>query len=105
MYQRLKDLREDRDLSQKEVAELVGKSRFGYSNYESGACDIHTDVLVFLADFYGTSIDYLLGETHKTVRHTLNISNNNRYKELRKDTNKNIPRQIFCLSGLFCIKA
>ncbi len=84
MYQRLKDLREDRDLTQKEVAELIGKSRSGYSNYESGACDIPTDVLIFLADYYCTSVDYLLGETHETERHSLSISKNNRYKDLRK---------------------
>ena len=84
MYQRLKDLREDKDLTQKEVAELIGKSRSGYSNYESGACDIPTDVLIILADFYGTSIDYMLGETHQRSRHRFAKHSENRYKELRK---------------------
>lgn len=84
MYQRLKDLREDRDLTQKEVADLIGKSRSGYSNYESGACDIPTDVLIFLAEYYRTSTDYILGETQVTARHSLNGRNKNRYKELRR---------------------
>lgn len=85
MYQRLKDLREDRDLTQKEVAELIGRSRSGYSNYESGSCDVPTDVLIFLAEFYSTSVDYILSETHQSNRHRLsNNSCENRYKELRK---------------------
>ncbi len=84
MYQRLKDLREDRDLTQKEVAELIGRSRSGYSNYESGACDIPTEALIILADYYCTSIDYLLGETQEIVRHSLRDRKGNRYKELRK---------------------
>ena len=84
MYQRLKDLREDKDLTQKEVAELIGKSRSGYSNYESGACDVPSDVLIFLAEFYGTSIDYMLGETQQKTRHKIVDCSGNRYKELRK---------------------
>lgn len=87
MYQRLKDLREDRDLTQKEVSELIGKSRSGYSNYESGACDLPTDILIFLAEYYNTSTDYLLGETQISTRHSLNNCNRNRYKELRKMNN------------------
>ena len=89
MYQRLKDLREDRDLTQKQVAELIGKSRSGYSNYESGACDIPTDVLIFLSEFYGTSVDYMLGETHQIARHTFVNHSENRYRELRKKNQMN----------------
>ena len=90
-YPRLKDLREDRDLTQKEVAEMIGKSRSGYSNYESGACDIPTEVLIILAEYYCTSIDYLLGETQEIARHPLKNSEENRYKALRK---KNALNQI-----------
>ena len=89
MYQRLKDLREDHDLTQKEVAELIGKSRSGYSNYESGSCDIPTDILIFLAEYYCTSTDYILGETQVTQRHTLCDRNKNRYKELRVKSSLN----------------
>ena len=61
MYQRLRDLREDRDLNQTEVAKMLGMSQTGYSKYETGENDIPTAVLIKLADFYDTSIDYWLG--------------------------------------------
>jgi transcriptional regulator with XRE-family HTH domain len=63
MYQRLRDLREDRDLNQTEVAKMLGMSQTGYSKYETGENDIPTAALIKLADFYDTSIDYLLGRT------------------------------------------
>ncbi len=63
MYQRIRDLREDRDLTQKQVAQLLGMSQTGYSKYETGENDIPTAVLIRLADFYNTSVDYLLGRT------------------------------------------
>ena len=63
MYQRLRDLREDRDLKQKELAEYLQCSQVSYSYYEIGKRDIPTDVLCKLADFYHTSTDYLLGRT------------------------------------------
>ena len=63
MYQRIRDLREDRDLTQKQVAQMLGMSQTGYSKYETGENDIPTQVLIKLADFYKTSIDYLLGRT------------------------------------------
>ena len=56
-------MREDRDLNQTEVAKMLGMSQTGYSKYETGENDIPTVVLIKLARFYGTSIDYLLGET------------------------------------------
>ena len=66
MYPRLRDLREDKDLSQKQVAEMLGMSQTGYSKYETGENDIPTAILLKLADFYGTTTDYLLGRTqHK----------------------------------------
>lgn len=63
MYQRIRDLREDRDLLQKDVAEYLCCSQVCYSYYEIGRRDIPTDVLIRLAKYYNTSTDYLLGLT------------------------------------------
>ena len=63
MYKRIRDLREDRDLSQIEVAKFLNMSQTGYSKYEVGTNDIPTKILIQLAKFYNTSIDYLLGIT------------------------------------------
>ena len=65
MYRRIRDLREDRDLTQKQVAQMLGMSQTGYSKYETGENDIPTAVLLKLADFYQTSTDYLLGRIDK----------------------------------------
>ena len=65
MYQmRVRDLREDRDLSQKEIAELLQVHQTTYSDYELGKVNIPVPALHKLADFYGVSIDYLLGRTY-----------------------------------------
>ena len=66
MYPRLKDLREDRDLKQREVAEMLGMSQTGYSKYETGENDIPSKVLIKLSKIYKTSIDYILGQTNET---------------------------------------
>ena len=63
MYTRVRDLREDRDLTQKQIAQILGMSQTGYSKYETGENDIPTAVLLKLADFYGTTTDYILGRT------------------------------------------
>lgn len=63
VYRRIRDLREDSDLKQKTLAEYLTCSQVCYSQYELGKRDIPTDVLIKLADYYGTSIDYLLGRT------------------------------------------
>ena len=65
MYQRIRDLLEDHDLTQKQIAQMLGMSQTGYSKYETGENDIPTQVLIKLADFYQTSIDYLLGRTNQ----------------------------------------
>ncbi|MBS6367238.1 MAG: helix-turn-helix transcriptional regulator [Clostridiales bacterium] len=62
-FQRLKDLREDRDLLQRDIAEILGISQTVYSRYERGAQTIPVMHLIKLADFYQTSTDYLLGRT------------------------------------------
>ena len=69
MYQRIRDLREDHDLTQKEIASILGMSQTGYSKYETGENDIPTSILIKLSRFYNTSIDYLLNETDNPKRY------------------------------------
>ena len=64
-YRRLRDLREDNDLTQQRVAEYLGMKQAQYSRYERGARDIPTDILIKLARLYGTTTDYILGLTNK----------------------------------------
>ena len=61
MYRRIREMREDRDLTQTHIAEMLNMSQTGYSKYETGENDIPTRVLIALADYYDTSVDYLLG--------------------------------------------
>ena len=63
MYRRIRDLREDADLLQKDLAQYLHCTQVSYSHYELGKRDIPTDVLIQLAALYHTSIDYLLGIT------------------------------------------
>jgi transcriptional regulator with XRE-family HTH domain len=63
MYERIRQLREDKDLTQTEMASYLGCSQRIYSNYERGDVDIPTTILTKLADFHHTSTDYLLGRT------------------------------------------
>ena len=65
VYPRLRDLREDADLVQKEVVAMLGIDQRVYSNYETGKREIPTRLVIRLADFYGTSTDYLLGRTSR----------------------------------------
>lgn len=65
MYKRIRDLREDNDLNQTEVATMLGMSQTGYSKYETGENDIPTPILIELAKFYNTSTDYILGITNE----------------------------------------
>lgn len=60
-YPRLKDIREDHDLTQRQVAEHLGMPQPQYLRYERGYRDIPTDVLLALAEYYQVSVDYLLG--------------------------------------------
>lgn len=69
MYRRIRDLREDHDLNQTAVANMLGMSQTGYSKYETGENDIPTQVLIRLADFYHTSIDYILEQTDNPQRY------------------------------------
>ena len=63
-YPRLKDLREDHDLTQQEIAEFLDMKQPQYSRYERGLRDIPTDLLIRLAKYYHTSVDYILGLTN-----------------------------------------
>jgi len=69
MYCRIRDLREDKDLTQTQIARVLNMSQTGYSKYETGENDIPTSVIIKLARFYNTSIDYLLGETDQKERY------------------------------------
>ena len=68
MYQRIRDLREDRDLKQRQLADYLNCSQQVYSNYELGQRDIPTDILIRLSEFYDVSVDYLLGLTANPKR-------------------------------------
>lgn len=65
MYVRIKNLREDMDLTQTQIAAVLHCSQRTYSYYESGGHDIPTETLVMLADYYNVSVDYLLERTDK----------------------------------------
>ena len=60
-YKRIRELREDSDMTQKQVADYLGMKQPQYNRYERGFRDIPTDVLIALADLYKTSTDYILG--------------------------------------------
>lgn len=68
MYSRIRDLREDHDMKQRQVAEYLNCSQQVYSNYELGQRDIPTEVLIRLATLYKVSIDYILGQTPNPKR-------------------------------------
>lgn len=63
MYRRIRDLREDNDLTQKQLSNKLNCSQQVYSNYELGQRDIPTDILIKLSKFYDVSVDYILGLT------------------------------------------
>lgn len=65
LYKRIRDLREDNDLTQKQMGEVLSCSQRVYSNYERGELDIPTEILIKLADFHKVSVDYLLNRTDK----------------------------------------
>lgn len=67
-YRRIRDLREDHDLKQKELAQILNCSQQVYSNYELGQRDIPTEILIRLSEFYRVSVDYLLGLTDNPRR-------------------------------------
>ncbi len=66
MYKRLKELREDHDLTQSQISKYLNMSQTGYSKYETGENDVPTKILIELAKFYKTSVDYILELTNET---------------------------------------
>ena len=62
-FPNIRNLREDRDLRQRQLAEVLHVSQNTYSQYETGVIELTAEKLVLLADFYGVSVDYLLGRT------------------------------------------
>ena len=66
-FQRLKDLREDEDLQQSDIAQLLDTTQPQYSRYETGERDLPVKHLVKLADFYNVSADYILGRTNNKI--------------------------------------
>lgn len=65
MYKRLKELREDHDLTQAQISKFLNMSQTGYSKYETGENDIPTKILIELAKFYKTSVDCILELTNE----------------------------------------
>lgn len=65
MYPRIRNLREDKDLTQREMGEILSCSQRVYSNYERGELDIPTEILIKLAKFHNTTTDYILVLTNK----------------------------------------
>lgn len=68
-YFRIRELREDKDLTQKQLGEILNCSQRVYSNYERGDLDIPTEILIKLADFHNVSVDYILNRTDKKDFH------------------------------------
>ncbi|MEI3289772.1 MAG: helix-turn-helix transcriptional regulator [Eubacterium sp.] len=65
LYRRIKDLREDNDKTQKQLADYLGMKQPQYYRYENGQRDIPTDILIKLSKYYNVSVDYILGLTDK----------------------------------------
>lgn len=72
MYRRIRDLREDKDLSQTKLAKILGMSQTGYSKYETGENDVPTNILIRLAEIHETSVDYILGLTDERTPYPRN---------------------------------
>lgn len=87
-YKRIRDLREDNDLTQKDIAEILKMKQPQYWRYEQGDKDPSTEILIKLADYYGTSIDYILGRTDEKKPYPNRIINNNIH--INGGTNNNI---------------
>ena len=66
MYRRLKELREDRDLTQTQISKILNMSQTGYSKYKTGENDVPTKILIELAKYYKVPVDYILGLTNET---------------------------------------
>lgn len=74
MYNRIRELREDHDLTQTQIAKILNMSQTGYSQYEIGKNDIPTKILIALSKYYNTSVDYLLGVTDEAKPYSKKVS-------------------------------
>lgn len=87
MYRRIRELREDRDIPQREIARMLNMSQTGYSKYETGENDVPTAVLIKLSLIYDVSIDYILGMTDEKQRYIISSdfvcepTNNQKYSK------------------------
>ena len=70
MYQRIRSLREEKNITQAQIAEILNCSQKNYSYYENGKLDIPTDILIKLADFHNVSTDYILEISDKKQTHS-----------------------------------
>ena len=86
MYKRIKELREDKDLTQSQISKYLNMSQTGYSKYETGENDVPTKILIELANFYNTSVDYLLNLTNETIPY-------------KRDKKKRIRKLIIIISN------
>ncbi|WP_110932640.1 helix-turn-helix domain-containing protein [Paenibacillus bouchesdurhonensis] len=68
MYKRIRSLREDKDLTQRQLADYLNITQATYSRYESGNLDVPSLVLIKLSNYYNVSIDYILGQTDNPKR-------------------------------------
>ncbi len=68
LFPRIRSLREDKDITQKKLSEILSCSQRVYSNYERGELDIPTDILIKLANYHNVSIDFLLSQTDNPKR-------------------------------------
>lgn len=66
MYKRLRELREDHDLTQREIAQILNMSQTGYNQYEIGKNDLPTKILIKLSEYYNVSVDYILELTNES---------------------------------------
>lgn len=76
MYKKIRDLREDKDISQQRIADYLNVTQATYSRYESGDLDIPTAVLIKLSNYHNVSIDYLLGLTDNPKPYERNLKRN-----------------------------
>ncbi len=84
MYRRIRELREDMDIPQREIAKKLNMSQTGYSKYETGENDIPTAILIKLSLIYGVSVDYILGMTDETERYVLSTAFVSRFPDANK---------------------
>lgn len=91
MYRRIRDLREDSDLTQREMGEILHCSQRVYSNYERGDLDIPTDILIKLAKFHHVSTDYLLGLTNQKEPYMLKEAYKERAKPAERSGSVKLP--------------